>query len=168
MMFAYPQWLAASIRISFLLVATVLCTSVALGQTQSNAADLNGVIRDPSGAAVVNAAVRARNIATNFTRAAITNDEGNYLITNLPPGEYEVTVEADGFSRARIPSVTLTVGQRADLDIPLAVGALDATVDISAAEVALVEPTNTTVSPRSIKSVLVNCLLTSAVLPDLL
>ncbi|CAN5884263.1 hypothetical protein BH18ACI4_BH18ACI4_07050 [soil metagenome] len=144
-MFA-SRWFAASIRISFLLVATVLGTSVAFGQTQSNAADLNGVVRDPTGAAVVNAAVKARNIATNFTRAAITNDEGYYQITNLPPGDYEVTVEADGFSRGRIPSVTLTVGQRADLDIPLTVGSVDATVDISAAEVALVEPTNTTVS----------------------
>ncbi|HYJ86116.1 MAG TPA: TonB-dependent receptor, partial [Pyrinomonadaceae bacterium] len=67
-------------------------------------------------------------------------------ITNLPPGDYEVTVEADGFSRGRIPSVTLTVGQRADLDIPLAVGAVDATVDISAAEVALIESSSTTVS----------------------
>jgi hypothetical protein len=146
MMFSSPRCFAASIRIGFLFVVTILCTSVALGQTQSNAADLNGVVRDPSGAAVVNAAVKARNIATNFTRAAITNDEGYYQITNLPPGDYEVTVEADGFSRGRIPSVTLTVGQRADLDIPLAVGSVDATVDISAAEVALVEPTNTTVS----------------------
>ncbi|MFN2512150.1 MAG: TonB-dependent receptor domain-containing protein [Pyrinomonadaceae bacterium] len=146
MMFASPRWIAASIRISFVFVATILCTSVALGQTQSNAADLNGVVRDPAGAAVVNAAVRARNLATNFTRAAITNDEGYYQITNLPPGDYEVTVEADGFSRGRIPNVTLTVGQRADLDIPLTVGSVDATVDISAAEIALVEPTNTTVS----------------------
>lgn len=146
MKFAFRRWFAASIRISFLFVAILLCTSVAFGQTQSNAADLNGVVRDPTGAAVVNAAVRARNIATNFTRAAITNDEGFYQITNLPPGDYEVTVEADGFSRGRIPSVTLTVGQRADLDIPLAVGSVDATVDISAAEVALVEPTNTTVA----------------------
>ena len=145
-MFASPRWFAISIRISFLLVATILCTSVALGQAQSNAADLNGVVRDQAGAVVVNAAVRARNLATNFTRAAITNDEGYYQITNLPPGDYEVTVEADGFSRGRIPTVTLTVGQRADLDIPLTVGSVDATVDISAAEVALIESSSTTVS----------------------
>ena len=68
MMFASPRWIAASIRISFLFVATILCTSVALGQTQSNAADLNGVVRDPAGAAVVNAAVKARNIATTSPR----------------------------------------------------------------------------------------------------
>ncbi|MDQ3173368.1 MAG: carboxypeptidase-like regulatory domain-containing protein, partial [Acidobacteriota bacterium] len=81
MMFAPVRWFAASIRIGFLLVATILCMSVALGQTQSNAADLTGVVRDPTGAAVVNAAVKARNIATNFIRAAITNDEGYYQIT---------------------------------------------------------------------------------------
>ena len=49
MMFASPRWFAASIRIGFLFVATILSTSVALGQTQSNAADLNGVVRDPTG-----------------------------------------------------------------------------------------------------------------------
>jgi len=103
-------------------------------------------VRDPSGAAVTGATVTVRNPATNFSRDVTTNDEGYYQITNLPPGSYEITVEAGGFSKGRIPSVTLTVGQRADLDIPLAVGAVGATVDISTAEVALVESSSTTVS----------------------
>src|SRR6185503_7731419 len=124
----------------------VLCTNAAFGQAQSNAADLQGFVRDPSGAVVVGATVSVRNAATNFSRDATTNDDGYYQITNLPPGDYEVTVEATGFSKGRIASVTLTVGQRADLDIPLTVGSVGATVDISTAEVALVESSSNTVS----------------------
>src|SRR5882724_5492439 len=128
------------------IISALLSATVAFGQAQSNAADLQGYVRDPSGAAVTGATVTARNPATNFSRDVTTNDEGYYQITNLPPGSYEITVEAGGFAKGRIPSVTLTVGQRADLDIPLTVGAVGATVDISTAEVALVESSSTTVS----------------------
>jgi hypothetical protein len=137
-------------RLTTCLIVTVifalLGASAAFAQSQSNAADLQGYVRDPSGAAVTGATVTVRNAATNFSRDVTTNDEGYYQITNLPPGNYEVTVESSGFSKGRIPSVTLTVGQRADLDIPLSVGSVGATVDISTAEVALVESSSTTVS----------------------
>lgn len=129
-----------------MVIFALLGASVAFGQSQSNAADLQGYVRDPSGAAITGATVTVVNSATNFSRAVTTNDEGYYQITNLPPGSYEVTVEAGGFSKGRIASITLTVGQRADLDIPLTVGSVGATVDISTAEVALVESSSNTVS----------------------
>ncbi|MFZ0064410.1 MAG: TonB-dependent receptor [Pyrinomonadaceae bacterium] len=140
------QWVHASIRLTFFLVISSLCAQLALGQAQSNAADLQGFVRDPSGAVVVGATVSVRNAATNFSRDVTTNDDGYYQLTNLPPGSYEVTVEAAGFAKGRIASITLTVGQRADLDIPLTVGEVGATVDISAAEVSLIESSSTTVS----------------------
>ncbi|MGI8837725.1 MAG: TonB-dependent receptor domain-containing protein [Pyrinomonadaceae bacterium] len=149
MMSAAPA-MKISLRLTTLFMVTVISallgTSVAFGQAQSNASDLQGYVRDPSGAAVTGATVTVTNTATNFSRAVTTNDEGYYQITNLPPGSYEVTVEAGGFSKGRIPSITLTVGQRADLDIPLTVGSVGATVDISTAEVALVESSSNTVS----------------------
>ena len=69
MMFASPtQWLKPSIRITALLILTVVCgllgSGVAFGQAQSNAADLQGFVRDPQGAVVVGASVTARNPAT--------------------------------------------------------------------------------------------------------
>jgi hypothetical protein len=151
MMSASPAHsLKITLRFTTFLIVTIifalLGASAAFGQSQSNAADVQGYVRDPSGAAVTGATVTVRNAATNFSRDVTTNDEGYYQITNLPPGNYEVTVEASGFSKGRIPSVTLTVGQRADLDLPLAVGAVGATVDISTADVALVESSSTTVS----------------------
>src|SRR5947207_4744665 len=119
MMFASPtQWLNASIRLTALLIVTVVCglsgSSVAFGQAQSNASDLQGVVRDQSGAVVNGATVTARNPATNTSKTTTTNNDGAYLIVNLTPGDYEVTVGAPNFKKVVLPGVTLTVGQRAD------------------------------------------------------
>jgi hypothetical protein len=120
--------------------------AVVMAQTQANAADLSGTVRDPQGGLVRGATVTARNKSTNTTRVATTNDEGFYQIVNLPPGEYAVTVEAQNFSKAEVPSVTLTVGQRAELDIPLQVGQIGETVTVSGATTELVETTRTAVA----------------------
>ncbi|MDQ3172155.1 MAG: TonB-dependent receptor, partial [Acidobacteriota bacterium] len=147
MMFASPrQWFIASIRITFLFIATILCTSVALGQAQSNAADLQGFVRDATSAVVATAKVTARNPATNTTKDTVTNEEGFYQIVNLTPGDYEVTVEAPNFKKAVLPAVKLTVGQRADLDVALEVGQVSETVTITGATAELVETSKTAIA----------------------
>src|SRR5687768_11120478 len=113
MMFASPKvWLNSSIRLAAFLILVLVCgvasSRVAFGQSQSNASDLQGVVRDQSGAIVIGATVTARNPATNTSKSTTTNDEGAYLIVNLPPGDYEVTVEAANFKKAVLPAVTLT------------------------------------------------------------
>src|SRR5216684_2566161 len=124
MRFSPGQWRRTSIQVLFVCIAVFSFASLAMSQAQSNAADLQGVVRDPNGATVKGATVTARNTATDVARRATTNDDGAYQLISLPPGNYEVTVEASGFSKARFPIVTLTVGQRADLEIPMAVGAV--------------------------------------------
>lgn len=151
MMFASPmQWLHSSIRFVALLVVTVVCglpgSSVAFGQAQSNASDLQGVVRDQSGAVVGGATVTARNPATNTSKAATTSQDGTYLIVNLTPGDYEVSVEAPNFKKAVLPGVKLTVGQRADLDVALEVGQVSEVVTISGATAELVETSKTAVA----------------------
>ena len=145
-MFSSPEWTRTLRQALLICLAVISCVSVAMSQAQSNAADLQGFVRDPNGAAVKGATVTARNLATNVTRNTTTNDDGAYQIIGLPPGEYEITAEAAGFSKGVIASVTLTVGQRGDLDIPMAVGDVGAVVNISSAEVAMTETTSNTVS----------------------
>src|SRR5262245_42459039 len=64
----------------------LVCVSAVMSQAQSNAADLQGIVRDQNGAVVANASVTARNIGTNIERETTTNDDGFYKIVNLPPG----------------------------------------------------------------------------------
>src|ERR1041385_9365234 len=119
-----------------------------MGVAEANrtASRKQGAVHHRGGAAVKGATVTARNLATNVSRSATANDEGLYQILGLPPGKYEVTAKASGFSKAQVPSVTLTVGQRGELDIPMAIGDVNATVNISTADVALVETTSTAVA----------------------
>src|SRR5471030_1506908 len=117
-----------------------------MSQAQSNAADLQGTVRDPKGAVVPGATVTARNTATNGSRDATTNDDGFYKIVSLSPGEYEVTVKASNYKTAVVQSVRVTVGQTANQDIPLELGDLTATVTVTAVSPNMVETTATSVS----------------------
>ena len=122
------------------------CVSAAMSQAQSNAADLQGTVRDQNGAVVANAAIAVRNAATNVSREATTNDAGYYKIVNLPPGEYVITVKANNYKTAVVPAVKLTIGQTVNQDVPLEIGDLTATVQVTSTVQSLVETTNTTIS----------------------
>jgi hypothetical protein len=124
----------------------LLSAHAAFGQSQSNAADLQGAVKDSTGAVVANASVTARNPGTNFSRSVTSNDEGFYRIVNLPPGDYEVTVEAANFKKAVLTKVTVTVGQAAELDIALEPGQITESVTISDATSEIVETSKTAVS----------------------
>ncbi len=143
----FPQRSLRDLCARFIVVCLALLASAtaAFAQAQSNAADLQGYVRDPNGAVVVNATVTARNPATNFTRAAMTNEDGYYQIVSLPPGEYEVTVEAASFKKA-VADVKLTVGARADLDIALELGQITDVVNITTEDQPVVETTRTAVA----------------------
>ncbi|HUQ32221.1 MAG TPA: TonB-dependent receptor [Pyrinomonadaceae bacterium] len=143
----FPQrGLAVFARLIVLCLGVFICVSSAFAQAQSNAADLLGFVRDPSGAVVVGATVTARNPATNFSRNVTTNDDGYYQITNLPPGEYEVTVEAPNYKKAVVPAYKLTVGARADLDITLEIGQITEVVNITTEDQPVVETTRTAIA----------------------
>src|SRR5829696_1309415 len=138
--------LNGSFQIPFLITILLLCAHVAFGQAQSNAADIQGTVKDSTGAVVANATVTARNPATNFSRAATSNDEGLYRIINIPPGDYEITVEAANFKKALLPKINVTIGQAAVVDITLEPGQITESVTISDATSEIVETSKTAVS----------------------
>jgi hypothetical protein len=97
---------------------------------QVSGATLSGTITDPQGAAVPNAKVTIRNGATGVSAETSTNGAGFYSAPNLNPGDYEVTASAAGFNTATA-KLTLTVGQKEELNIPLAVGQLAQAVEVT-------------------------------------
>ncbi len=146
MLVSLKSRLIGPFQIPCLLMVLFLCAQVAFGQAQSNAADLQGTVRDSQGAVVGNASVTVRNAATNFSRNVTTNEEGFYRIINIPPGDYEVTVEAANFKKAVLPKVTVTVGQAAELNVDLQLGELSEIVTISDATSEIVETSKTAVA----------------------
>jgi hypothetical protein len=146
MFVSLKSWLSGSFQLISLLAILLMSINVALGQTQSNAADLQGTVKDSTGAVVPNATVTARNPATNVSRNATTNDEGFYRITNLPPGDYEITFEAPNFKKSVLTKVPLTIGQAADVGVVLEPGQITESVTISDATSDIVETSKTAVA----------------------
>ena len=146
MLVSLKSRLIGSFQIPYLLMVLFLCAPMAFGQAQSNAADIQGTVKDSTNAVVANATVTARNASTNFSRTATTNDEGFYRLINVPPGDYEITVEAANFKKAVLPKVTVTIGQAATLDVNLEAGLISETVTVSDATSEIVETSKTAVS----------------------
>jgi hypothetical protein len=98
---------------------------------QSATATVSGVIADENQAAIALANITAVNEATRLTRKATSNDDGFFTIPLLPPGNYTLTVERDGFAQARVSNVALNVGDRRSLQIQLKVGQVGETLQIT-------------------------------------
>ncbi len=121
-------------RKHWMYAAALLLTTGALrvADAQTTTATLLGVVRDSTGAVIPQTQVTARNVLTSFTRSASTDETGSYLITNLPVGDYSVTVEKEGFRRFIQDGITLVVNQNARVDIVLTVGAVAESINVTA------------------------------------
>ncbi len=110
-----------------LLVVAFVPTRVA---AQAETGQLTGVVSDPSGAVVPGASVIVKNIATNASRSTSSDERGIYVVTNLLPALYDVTVEASGFA-ANTKRVQITVGSRVALDFALSIGEAISTIEVT-------------------------------------
>ena len=98
---------------------------------QAARAELTGQVTGADGAALMGAQITVRALRTNDARVVVSGDNGFYTLPALPPGGYEATVELNGFKRFVQHAVTLATGERVRLDVALAVGGLEETVDVT-------------------------------------
>jgi hypothetical protein len=119
--------------IRFVLFASVLglCLVNALPlRAQVAGGTLSGTITDAQGAAVPNAKVTATNSATNVSIDTTTNASGAYTLSNLIPGEYDVSATAPGFSKV-VSKVTLTVGAKQEMNFSMKIGQIEQVVEVT-------------------------------------
>ena len=134
-----------------LMCEAVLLVLLVLGggatvSAQVNTATLSGTVFDPQNLAVRGAKLTLTNAATGATRTAVTDDGGRYNLVGLPPGHYEITVDAGtSFAIYQDNAVILTVGEAATLNPVLQLGGEKQSVMVTA-EAALVETQKTDVS----------------------
>jgi hypothetical protein len=107
----------------------LLLLSVSPAWAQVDRATVTGIVNDADGGAIPGATVVVTNLATNVESRQQTSDAGGYQVGNLIPGKYRVDVELTGFKKSS-QVVTLEVGQRARLDVELAVGSFTETVTV--------------------------------------
>ncbi|MCX6585491.1 MAG: carboxypeptidase regulatory-like domain-containing protein [Acidobacteria bacterium] len=119
-------------------VRTILATLLTLSLfAQGERATVTGTITDSSGATIPDAAVAIRNTATNVTTRSTTNNAGLYYLTNLQPGEYEISITKQGFRPARVSALRLTVGLTATVPVTLDIGTVTEAVEVTATAVQL-------------------------------
>jgi Carboxypeptidase regulatory-like domain len=129
-----------------LVVALAVCqVPQVLGQATLTFAQLNGTVQDPSGRTVAAASVTLRDLSTNQTYTASTNASGYYIVPNLPPGRYELTVQYSGFGKYVQTGIALSVGQTATADVSLKVESVAETLTVTT-QAAPVEPSRTEIS----------------------
>ena len=112
------------------ILAAVFLLHVPAANAQVDRATLSGVVKDTGGGVVPGATVVVTNLATNVAAQEVTTGTGSYQVVNLIPGRYRIDVELTGFKKVS-QVVTLEVGQRARLDVELAVGSLSETVTVT-------------------------------------
>ena len=112
------------------ILAAAVLAAVCFAQTQT--ARLVGTVHDTTGAVLPNAKVVAMNLGTKQTSEATTNANGDYVMPALQPGTYSLTVEANGFRKARVDGIDLAAAANVSQAITLEVGQLTEVVEVTA------------------------------------
>lgn len=117
------------------LLSLCLLAPPAFGQFDTS--EVLGTVRDASGSPVPKAQVTLTNFATGIAAKTTTNASGDYDFFDVRIGQYTVTVEATGFSKATAENIQVVVGARQRVDIALQVGVVTEAVTVNATATAL-------------------------------
>ena len=117
-------------KILHLLLCLAVLVSAAF--SQSFTAALRGTVTDASGSAIPGAKVTVTEADRNVPHATTTDPIGRYVVTALPPGAYDLTVEASGFQKYTQQKFQLEVQQQATIDVQMRVGDVSSAISVSA------------------------------------
>lgn len=114
-------------NLKHLLLSTLLLGMFSHWAWGEETATLLGTITDPSGGALPNVTVTIKNNAIGVTKAASTNDVGQYVFPGVQIGTYDVNVTATGFKAREAKGVILNAADRVRMDFQMTVGAVSET-----------------------------------------
>jgi hypothetical protein len=115
---------------SFACLVTILL-ACSQSRAQMASAELSGNVLDTSGATIPNATVTATNVGTGIVHSTVSEKAGDYVLIDLPPGDYTLTVEAAGFRKLEQSGISLQINQQARLDLTMQVGQAAETVSVT-------------------------------------
>ena len=118
-----------STRIAFLAVLLLVGCAVFHGQTFRGS--IQGTVTDSTGAAVAGADVTVANPETGLARTSVTNNAGEYLVSELPLGTFDVTVKKNGFRTQTVKGIKVQVSTSQRTDVQLAPGTVSETVEVN-------------------------------------
>jgi hypothetical protein len=113
-------------------IALITLVAVASAMAQEFRGTILGRITDPSAAPVLGASIEALNVDTGVAIKSTSNEQGNYQIPFLVPGNYMVRVEQAGFKRVEREGIRVATNTQVTLDFALELGATTETVNVTA------------------------------------
>ncbi|HEX2712001.1 MAG TPA: carboxypeptidase regulatory-like domain-containing protein, partial [Candidatus Acidoferrales bacterium] len=131
----------ACIFVSFVL-GLLFCIPIGVS-AQKYSGTIRGLVTDASKASVPGAEITVTNVGTRATATAKTNDQGEYVVPDLPPGVYEVRVKKGSFKEVVIKDVELHVASTAEVNAQLQIGAVTEIVSVEAAATVVQVETST-------------------------
>ncbi|HXI24082.1 MAG TPA: TonB-dependent receptor [Pyrinomonadaceae bacterium] len=120
------------VRFSFGSLLIVLAFALSAMAQSTTTGAIGGTVMNPNKEVVPGAAVSVKNAGTSKEDTATTDDSGRFKVSNLQPGEYTVSVNATGFAAFNQQKVIVEVGRETTLDIPLTIGPVSGTVEVTA------------------------------------
>ena len=124
----YRRLTAAAILGFALLAPSVLPVQAQSTVNQS----ISGTVQDTSGAVVPNVTVTVVNQQTNLTRSVSSNSAGNYLISDLPIGFYDLSATGSGFKKFLLTKIEVTVGQQVSIPVKMDIGSVNESITVQA------------------------------------
>ncbi len=118
--------------VSICLFAMFLFAGTAIAQTQITTGTIQGTVVDANDAALPGASVVVKNVDTNFERSSTTDEDGRFILLQLPPGRYTLTISKTGFATLVAERADVTVGQALNLQLSMKVSSVAETVTITA------------------------------------
>lgn len=118
-------------RIGAALVLALAVLAARTGAQTPGTGAIAGTVFDPGQRVLVGASITAVEVATRMERTARSDARGDFRIPLLPPGDYAVTIAADGFHPSVAPSVLVTASEVRTLDATLAVADAKTVVAVS-------------------------------------
>lgn len=140
----------STVRLSLFFLLTAV-----LASAQIYTGSVTGVVQDPSGAVIPNAAVSLTSTARNYVYPTTSDGTGRYVLRSLPPGSYRIRVEATGFSAFERDNIILDVNGNVQVNATLQVSASGETITVNDATAPLLQ-TQDSVTGQTVNQVFIS------------
>jgi hypothetical protein len=124
---------------------TILCLTLALGgaaMAQEMTGSIEGTVKDSQGNLVPGVTITADGVTLGFTRSTTSDNQGRYILTQVPPGKYKLTASPTaGFGEAVIGEVQVNLGSATAVNFTLQAAGTSATVNVVASDTGAIDVT---------------------------
>ncbi len=130
--------LILAVAIALSLTCLLLAPTSAVAQNLQEGA-VRGTVYDTTHAVVPTAKLTLTNPSTGIRRELTVSGEGSYNFDNIPPGEYTLTANADGFADTTVKGILVTVGASLNYDVVMPLKTAQASITVTADAGAIVD-----------------------------